>query len=95
VLGANLIHPPRQRFHDDEPAGRFKNGIDVGADHRFGDCLVLFAILLRLADRLQRRIVQNCKIVHGCRLSMKGARRKQDADISEMALMPPAFERNF
>jgi len=26
---------------------------------------------------------------------MKGARRKQDADISEMALMPPAFERNF
>src|SRR5438132_37661 len=43
----------------DEPAGRFKNGIDVGADHLFGDCLVLFAILLRLADRLQRRTVQN------------------------------------
>jgi hypothetical protein len=63
---------PLQRFHDDEPAGRFKNGIDVGADHLSGDCLVLFAILLRLGDRLQRRTVQNCKIVHGCRLSTKG-----------------------
>jgi hypothetical protein len=71
VLGANLIHPPRQRFHDDEPAGRFKNGIDVGADHLFHDYLVLFAILLRLPDRLQRLTVQNCKIIHGCRLSMK------------------------
>jgi hypothetical protein len=72
MLGANLIHLPRQRFRDDEPAGRFKNGIDVDADHLFRDCLVLFAILLRLADRLQRLTAQNCKIAHGCRLWMKG-----------------------
>ena len=33
VLGASLLYPPRQRFHDDEPAGRFKRGIGVRADH--------------------------------------------------------------
>jgi hypothetical protein len=43
LLGTNLIDPRRQRFHDDDPAGKFKSGVIVGSGPLFFDGADLFA----------------------------------------------------
>jgi hypothetical protein len=35
VLGPNLFDPSGQRSHDDEPAGKFENGVGIGAGNLF------------------------------------------------------------
>jgi hypothetical protein len=51
VLGANLPDPSGQRSHDDESAGKFENGVGIGADNLFFfGCQDSSVILLRLED---------------------------------------------
>jgi hypothetical protein len=35
LVGTNLVYPRRQRFHDDDPAGKFKSGVVVGSGPLF------------------------------------------------------------
>jgi hypothetical protein len=35
LVGTNIIYPLRQRFHDDDPAGKFKSGVVVGSGPLF------------------------------------------------------------
>jgi TCP-1/cpn60 chaperonin family len=58
VLGTNLIYPGRQRFHDDDPAGKLKSGIVVGSGPLFFDGPDLFANFIRPRDPVQRLVQQ-------------------------------------
>jgi hypothetical protein len=50
LLGTNLIYPRRQRFHDDDPAGKCKSGVVVGSGPLFFGGPVLFANFIRRHD---------------------------------------------
>jgi hypothetical protein len=52
VLGANLFDPSGQRFHCDEPAGKFENGIGIGA----GRLLLFGCQSVCVSDRHQQML---------------------------------------
>jgi hypothetical protein len=68
VLGANLIYPRRQRFHDDDPAGKFENGVVVGLLSLFFARPDLFVNVFRLGHSVQRRVLQRRWYLHDLRL---------------------------
>jgi hypothetical protein len=64
VLGPNLFDPSGQGFHDDEPAGKFENGVGIGAGNLFFfGCLSqgMSVVLLRLSGTLQRCVFAGLK----------------------------------
>jgi hypothetical protein len=71
VLGTNLIYP-QQRFHHDDPAGKFKSGVGVGLGPLFFDGPDLFANLIRPRDTVQRLVQQRSRHLHDFRLSIGG-----------------------